>query len=159
MNLLSIFRRSDPAQQFTQAHIQQAVQEQSMSILSSIGHFAKVFFTKVLPVEDTAAIAAGPIVNTFFPGIGTLMEIAATEAGKAEALAAAAGQRNGTGTQKAALVVAALGNELESWAAQNGYQTPTVAELGVINTAVVQILNTLKPAASATAAPAATPAA
>lgn len=74
------------------------------SILSDIGNGLKKFFTGAIKV----ATAAEPFVDTLFPGISTLYNSVLAEVANAEIAAVAAGQQNGTGTQKLAMVVQAV---------------------------------------------------
>ena len=108
------------------------------SILSDIGNGLKRFFG----VAVTVATAAEPFVDALFPGIGTLYNAVLVEVAKAEAAAVAAGQQNGTGAQKLALVVQAV-------AAQFPQYTP--AQLTIIINGVVAGLNAI-PAATPPAA-------
>ena len=111
------------------------------SILSDIGHGLEVFFTGAVKVAD----AAEPFVDTLFPGIAQLYNSVLAEIGKAEAAAIAAGQQNGTGAQKLALVVQAI-------VAQFPEYTP--AQLTTVINGVVAGVNAIP---STTPAPTPTP--
>lgn len=109
------------------------------SVLSSIGHALKVFFTDATKI----AVAAEPFVDALLPGIAPLYNTILAEVVKAEAAAIAAGAQNGTGAQKLALVVQAI-------AAQFPEYTP--AQLTIVINGVVAGLNAL-PGATPTPAP------
>lgn len=94
------------------------------SILSAIGHGLKVFFSGAVKV----AVAAEPIVDIAFPGIAVLYNTTVAEVAKAEAAAIAAGQQNGTGQQKLALVIAAITPVFEDYAKQTGIPTANQAQ-------------------------------
>lgn len=110
-----------------------------VSILSDIGNGLKKFFTGAVEV----ATAAEPFVDALFPGIAPLYNSILSEVAKAESAAIAAGQQNGTGAQKLALVIQAV-------VAQFPQYTP--AQLTIIINGVVAGLNviptTTPPAAS-----------
>lgn len=110
------------------------------SILSAVGHGLKVFFTGAVKV----AVAAEPIVDIAFPGISVLYNATVNEVAKAEAAAIAAGQQNGTGAQKLALVVAAITPVFEEYATQTGIPSAQ-KEQTIINwvNAVVASLNAI----------------
>lgn len=116
------------------------------SILSDIGNVLK----KVFGVVTTIAVAAEPIVAVAFPGLSTLYTATVTEVINAENAAIVAGQQNGTGTQKLALVVNAIEDQFNTWAAANGVAASSTTVEAWVN-AVVASLNaipaTTKPAA------------
>ena len=113
------------------------------SILSDIGNGLKRFFGGAI----TVATEAEPFVDALAPGIGILYNAVLAEVTKAEAVAIAAGQQNGTGAQKLALVVQAV-------AAQFPQYTPT--QLTAVINGVVAGLNAIPAAASPTPGAAAT---
>lgn len=113
------------------------------SVLSSIGHGLSVFFN----VATKVAAAAEPIVAVAFPGISPLYNATVVEVMKAEGLAIAAGQQNGSGVQKLALVVASIEREFDAYAKANGIVYDTTHIEAWVN-AVVAGLNAL-PAAPA----------
>ncbi len=118
------------------------------SILSAIGNGLKKFFGAAV----TVAQAAEPIVDTVFPGISVLYNLTVAEVAKAEAAAIAAGQQNGTGTQKLALVIEAITPVFQQYAASSGI--PTAQQTATITAwvnAVVASLNAI-PASTAPAA-------
>lgn len=100
------------------------------SILSDIGTGLKKFFGFAV----TEATAVEPFVDSLFPGIAGLYNTILSEVGKAEAAAVAAGQQNGTGVQKLALVTQAV-------AAQFPQYTPT--QLTTVINGVVAGLNAI----------------
>jgi hypothetical protein len=100
------------------------------SILSDVGNGLKKFFGIAVQVGT----AVEPFVDALFPGVATLYNTVLAEVGKAEAAAVAAGQQNGTGAQKLALVVQAV-------AAQFPQYTP--AQLTTIINGAVAGLNTI----------------
>ena len=110
------------------------------SILSAVGHGLKVFFTGAVKV----AVAAEPIVDIAFPGISALYNVTVNEVAKAEAAAIAAGQQNGTGAQKLALVIAAITPVFQDYANQTGIPSAQ-REQTIINwvNAVVASLNSI----------------
>jgi hypothetical protein len=113
------------------------------SILSGIGHgLAKVF-----TVATKVAEAAEPIVDIALPGIAPLYNATVAEVAKAEGLAIAAGQQDGTGAQKLALVVSAIEKEFESFAKANNITFDSSHVQAWVN-AVVASLNAI-PAAQA----------
>lgn len=90
------------------------------SVLSAIGHFmAKVFTPGNIQ-------AAATVADIALPGFAVLIDATAAAVINAENAAIAAGQQNGTGAQKSALVVAAIEKQYEAFAAQNNI--PVVPE-------------------------------
>ena len=100
------------------------------SILSGVANGFKKFFG----IAVTEATAVQPFVDSLFPGIAPLYNAVLTEVGKAEAAAIVAGQQNGTGVQKLALVVQAV-------VAQFPQYTP--AQLTTVINGVVAGLNAI----------------
>jgi hypothetical protein len=115
------------------------------SILSDIGHGLKKFFG----VAVDAAQVAMPFVDVAFPGIGPLYTATVAAAAQAEAASVAAGQQNGTGPQKLAMVVAAIEKEFQDFAAANGIPSVTVKTIENWVNAVVASLNAIPAAQSA----------
>ena len=110
------------------------------TILSNVGNALKKFFG----VAVTVAQVAEPLVDIAFPGISTLYNLTVAEAVKAETAAVAAGQQNGTGAQKLALVVAAITPVFTQYAASSGI--PTAQQATAITAwvnAVVASLNAI----------------
>lgn len=71
------------------------------SLLSDVGHGLKWFFEHIIP----GAVAAEPLVDAVFPGVGQLFNVVVNAVAGAEGIAIAAGKQSGTGTQKLALVL------------------------------------------------------
>ena len=115
------------------------------SILSDIGNGLKKFFG--IAVE--AAQVATPFVDVAFPGIGPLYTATVAAAAQAEAAAVAAGQQNGTGPQKLAMVVAAVEKQFQDFASANGISSVTVKTIENWVNAVVASLNAIPAAQSA----------
>jgi len=115
------------------------------SILSDIGSGLKKFFGVALEVAQVAT----PFVDVAFPGIGTLYTATVAAAAQAEAAAVAAGQQNGTGPQKLAMVVAAVEKQFQDYAAANGISSVTVKTIENWVNAVVASLNAIPAAESA----------
>ena len=110
------------------------------SALSAVGHGLKVFFT--------GAVKMAPLINVFFPGVGSLFLAVATAVGQVEANAIAAGVQDGTGPQKLALVVASIEKDIRAYEAANGITTPhTEEQITNIVNGIVAVLNNLQPAA------------
>lgn len=115
------------------------------SILSAIGNGLKKFFGIVIE----GAVVAEPLVDTLFPGIAALYNLTVNEVAKAEAAAIAAGQQNGTGPQKLAMVIQAIEPVFQAYAAQTGI--PSAQQVTIIQNWVNAVV------ASLNAIPAATP--
>ena len=107
------------------------------SILSDIGNGLKKFFG----VAVTVAQDAEPIIDIAFPGIASLYNLTVSEVAKAEAAAVAAGQQNGTGAQKLALVIQAITPVFQQYAAQSGI--PSAQQTTTITTWVNAVVATL----------------
>lgn len=108
------------------------------SVLSSVGNALKKFFG----VAVAEATAVEPFVDSLFPGIAPLYNAVLAEVGKAEVAAIAAGQQNGTGTQKLALVIQAIVQQFPQY---------TPAQLTTIINGVVAGLNAIPAATPPTA--------
>jgi hypothetical protein len=109
------------------------------SILSDVGRGLKDFFGGAVK----AAEVAEPFVDKLFPGIALLYNTVLSEVGNAETAAIAAGQQNGTGAQKLALVVAAVAQQFPQY---------TPAQLTVVINGVVAGLNEIPAAGPTTVA-------
>lgn len=110
------------------------------TLLSDIGHGLKVFFEHVIP----GAVAAEPLVDAVFPGIGQLFNVVVNSVATAEGIAIAAGKQSGSGTHKLALVLGdpnfqAAISVIEKNLGATVNQTQQIA---IIN-AVVAILNSI----------------
>jgi len=128
-----------------------------MSFLSTVGKDFKAVFAWLGSSKGQATITAveglGESAATIL-GDGVVVQAAINVVNSwlnkiitTETVAAAASQQTGTGAQKAAAVLAAIGPELSQY-----FPGTTAAEAQTINTALVTVLNTL--GAVATVAPA-----
>lgn len=115
------------------------------SVLATIGKDAVKIFDWVGSPSGQNLIKDGEaVVEVVYPPATAIINIAntfLTEAIKAEALAAAAGQQNGSGTQKAAAVLNAATPQVIAFAQQYGLPTPTATQLNAANDAIVAFLN------------------
>jgi hypothetical protein len=109
------------------------------SILSDIGNGLKRFFSGAV----TVATAAEPFIAVIFPGISPLFNTVVAEVGKAEALAAAAGAQDGTGTQKLALVLNSVEDSFNQYAKDNNFVPASAAEIEAAVNAAVAFLNAI----------------
>lgn len=107
--------------------------------MSDIGRGLKKFFD----VAVKAAEVATPFVDVAFPGIGGLYTATVAAAAQAEAAAVAAGQQNGSGPQKLAMVVSAIEKQFNDYAAVNGISNVTVSMIENWVNAVVASLNAI----------------
>lgn len=122
------------------------------------GDFKKVFTWLGTPKVQQAVVGAealgegvADIIDPALAGINPLINSWTQEIFKAEALAAAAGSQDGTGTQKSAMVMNAVVPQVVQFAEANGLATPTGTDLDLANSLLVQFLNVFKPAAPAAA--------
>ncbi len=117
------------------------------SILDKIGEDVKDVFTFLGTSKGQALVTAGEnIVETIVPGTAgaiTLFNNWLTEIIKTQALATAAAAQTGSDTQKAALVLTAIGPQAVQFATVNGLPAPTAAQINTINTLLVQALNVI----------------
>ena len=111
------------------------------SILSNIGYGLKAFFTS--PKVDTAIGVGIDLTETLFPGLTPLLSGVSAAAGKAEALAAAAGARSGTGAQKFALALSDAETVFNTYEAARGVTVSASSKETVVNS-MVAILNALE---------------
>ncbi len=115
------------------------------SVLDKIGADAKDVFAFLTSGKGQAIVAAGEaVVETVVPGTTGFVTLAntwLTEIVKSETLAAAAGEQQGTGTQKASLVLSAVTPQALQFAQANGLPAPTAAKLVEANTALVAFAN------------------
>lgn len=111
------------------------------SVLSSIGHGLKVFFTGAVKV----AVAAEPFVEAVFPAVGPLFTAITTAVATAEGNAIAAGAQGGSGAQKLALVVASVTKDFAAYETANGIAVPhTQVQIEAAVNGVVAFLNNLQ---------------
>lgn len=147
------------------------------TFLSKLGQDLKIGFREVFgwlgssqgkaaitSAEVAAEVIGGAVNPALAPtiaGVSSLVNAGIASAVNAEALAAAAGQQAGTGTQKAAAVTAVLSSQAGSFLKSVGVSDATDAEVQslatVIGTASANILNAIP--ARATGTTNATPAA
>ena len=90
------------------------------SVLSDIGKGLAKFFSVAVGV----AVVAEPIIDVVFPGLAPLYNTTVNAVADAEAKAIAAGQQNGTGAQKLALVVASIEADFNAYAKANNHCQP-----------------------------------
>jgi hypothetical protein len=142
------------------------------SFLSEIGHALGVglkdTFTflssaqgqaAVSGVEKAAAIGVGivdPAAATVLIGIEGLFNAGLKEIMTVEASAAAAGMQSGTGVQKSAAVVGAIGPNVTAFLQSIGISQPTADQTQTVATAlsdgIIKVLNSIPPRATAPAA-------
>ena len=115
------------------------------SVLSDIGKGLAKFFSVAVGV---AVVAEFPIIDVVFPGLAPLYNTTVNAVADAEAKAIAAGQQNGTGAQKLALVVASIEADFNAYAKANNLPTPNTAIIENYVNAVVATINSI-PAANA----------
>ena len=129
------------------------------SVLSTIGKDVKGVFAFLGSSKGQAIIATGEsLVEAVYPPLTSVINLANTwmvEIVKDEALAAAAGQQDGTGAQKAAAVISTVTPAALAFAQTNGLPAPTAVQLEAANTALVAFLNAFGAGAAIAATPAA----
>lgn len=110
-----------------------------MSFLSTIAKDFKSVFSWIGSAKGQAIIAAGEsIVTTIDPALGGIFNLANSWISKVittESLAAAAAQQTGTGVQKAAAVMAAMGPQISQY-----FPNATAVEIQNANNAIVAFL-------------------
>jgi len=116
------------------------------TVLDKIGADFKGVFTFLGSQKGRALIATGEgLVEAVAPGATGLINLAntwLTEIIKSQALATAAGQSSGSGTQQAAAVLNAVTPQaLEFLKAQGITSAPTTAQLQTANSALVAFAN------------------
>jgi hypothetical protein len=130
---------------------QPATPATKQTFLQKLGaDFKKVFswlgnpnVQKVIVAGEAVGEAVAADVSPALAGISPILNSWTQEIFKAESLAAAAGAQNGTGAQKAAMVLSSVTPQVLQFAAANGLAAPTGAELQSANSLLVQFLNTL----------------
>ena len=118
------------------------------SFIKKLGSDFKAVFAFLGKPKVQATIVAGEalgeaVVDTINPGLAFLNPIInnwTAEIFKAEALAAAAGQADGTGTQKAAMVINAVTPQVVQFAEANKLPVPTGDKLLQANTLLFNFL-------------------
>lgn len=115
------------------------------SVLDKIGEDAKDVFTFLGSPKGQTLVQAGEgIVEAVVPGATGAVNLFnnwLTEILKTQALATAAAAPTGSSTQKAALVLQAIGPQAVQFAQVNGVSVPTAATLNTVNSLLVQALN------------------
>jgi hypothetical protein len=114
--------------------------ENFTSILSTVGHAFKVFFTDATKV---AAIAE-PIIDIAFPGFASLYNAGVSEVLAAENAAIAAGTQNGSGTQKLAYVLGSPSflSAIQQFETTTGVSFKPAQQTSFVN-AIVSALNSI----------------
>ena len=123
------------------------------TFLQKLGGDIKKVFSWLGNPKVQAAITAGEalgegvvdLVDPALAGLNPLINNWTQEIFKAEALAAAAGAQNGTGAQKAAMVLGSVTPQVIQFAEQNGLNVPTGSDMNLANTLLVQFLNVFTP--------------
>jgi hypothetical protein len=127
------------------------------SFLSAIGNDVKKVFAFISSPAGQTIIQTGEgVAEAIDPGLSGLFNIAntyITEAVKTEAIATAAGQQSGSGTQKLAAVTSAVTPTVLAYAQQAGLATPTATQIQNAANAIVAFLNAFPPPATAAAVP------
>lgn len=110
-----------------------------MSFLSAIGNDFKRVFSWIGSPKGQALISTGEAIATSIdPGLAGIFSLANSWMNKVlttESLAAAAAQQTGSGTQKAAAVMVAMGPEISKY-----FPTATATEIANANNAIVAFL-------------------
>lgn len=123
-----------------------------ISWLSRVGSFLGKILGVVQKIEPTAEAVAAAMLPQFAPEIALaddLFNKLVKQALIAETTMAAAGTATGTGPQKLAKVLAAVGPDLDAWVSANfpgQKQVSAVTKSGIVN-AIVALLNELSPPA------------
>lgn len=128
------------------------------SFLQKLGSDFKAVFSWLGSPKGQATVLAGEalgesiadVINPALVGLNPVINSWTQEIFKAESLAAAAGSQDGSGTQKAAMVLGAVVPQVDQFASANGLSAPAAADVTAFNTALVTFLN----AFGANAAPA-----
>lgn len=97
-----------------------------LTVLEKIGHDIVNVFEKAEPIVKEVQAVAAPIEAIFNPALPALINTGITAISNMEAVATAAGQQNGSGATKLALVISSLASSLG----------PTLVSLGVDPTKV-----------------------
>ena len=115
------------------------------SVLATIGKdVVKVVAWIGSPSGQVMLSAGEGVAAEVFPQLSGLVFLAngwIKEIVKTEALFSAAGQQNGSGTQKASVVLSTVTPEVLAFAKEHGLAVPTADKLAAANTALVTFLN------------------
>ncbi len=117
-----------------------------ISMLDDAKEGLEEFFKKALPIaEDVTKVAkeVEPFVDIVLPGFATLYNATVAEVYKAEALATAAEEQKGTGTQKMAMALSGIYPSAVAYAAANGIPVPDEAQLTQLVESAVTALKAL----------------
>ena len=97
--------------------------------------------------KGKATVAAGEAIAEAVAPVSTpiidLFNTWAQKAYEVESLAVAAGKGTGTGLDKAALVLSAVGPDVVSYAQQAGLPARTAAQVAAANTALIAFINAM----------------
>ncbi|WP_348269739.1 hypothetical protein P8936_16450 [Edaphobacter paludis] len=115
------------------------------SVLDKIGSGFKDVFDFLGSAKGQAIIRTGEgVVEAVEPGTKGIIDLAnnwMTEIVKSQALAAAAQAGQGSGPQKAAMVLSSVAPQAIAFAQANGLPAPTASQLALANTALVAFAN------------------
>jgi hypothetical protein len=132
--------------------------EQSMSFLSGLKVFGmdveKAFAWFGSPKGQAVVAAGEAVVETIDPAAAPVVSLFNAWAGKAyniEAIAVAAGKGTGTGAEKAAAVITAVGPDVQQYEQQAGVSARTAAQIQAANVAAVAFINAMTAPATASA--------
>lgn len=118
------------------------------TVLSTIGKDIKKVFSWLGSPTGQAIITAGEgVAESIFPMATGIINIANTWLAKiiqVEALAAGAAQQDGSGIQKASIVIGDVTPVVLAFAQQHGLPIPTADKIANANTALVAFLNALE---------------
>jgi hypothetical protein len=118
-----------------------------MNFFKSLASNLKKVFSWLGSPQGQSVIATGEAVaEAVYPPATAIVNITNTwlqEAIKAEALAEAASANDGTGAQKAAMVISAVTPQVLSFASQNGLPAPTADKLQAANTALIAFIDAI----------------
>ncbi len=121
-----------------------------MSFLSGLKVFGtdveKAFAWFGSPKGQATVVAGESVVEAVEPISTPIINLFNSWAGKAynvEALAVAAGQGTGSGADKAAMVLSAIGPDVATYAQQAGIPARTAAQITAANNALVAFINAM----------------
>ena len=139
-----------PSASDASAQPQSSEAPKKQTLLQAIGKDIKGVFAWLGSSKGQAVIATGEsLVETVVPQATGIINIAnswMSEIIKDEALAAAAGSQDGTGTQKASAVLTSVTPQVLAFFQQHNLPAPTAEQIENANNALVQFLNAFTPA-------------
>ena len=104
-------------------------------------------------VAAVAGVFAGPAGAAAVTGVEALINAALKQVISVEAVAAAAGQQDGSGPQKAAAVISAIAPQVAAVLTSAGISSPTATQVQTlataVNTGIVAVLNAIPSATPA----------